>query len=214
MNINVFLKTVKPNKDDILIEPFPSKNNYGGQIQCKTGINIVKYGESSLRRNFIYSNVHYPLNNVHIFGVIPTEYIQSTITKACSIANTISVVLPCKNHYLFTEDFKLIHSGDINTKDQTIFQIWGRGECENELFYRIVNPEIEAPSFAIRRYGIFVGKLVFDTSRLYFNDYFFIRLNDGVDINLILLLFKSIKFDKRVLSKSELISKLNAIIPF
>jgi hypothetical protein len=33
-----------------------------------------------------------------------------------------------------------------------------------------------------------------------------------VDINLILLLFKSIKFDERVLTKYQLIKKLNELI--
>jgi hypothetical protein len=212
MNITVFLKKVKPSNRDILIEPFQSKNNWGEQIRCKSGGDIIKYGESSLKRNFIYSNVHYPLDTVHIFGTVPTEYVQSTITKACNIADTVSFVLPIKNKFKFSNEFELIYSGDINQKEQTLFQIWKRRECEKELFYRIVNPETECSSFAIRRYGIFVGKLIFDTSKLYFNDYFFIKLNDGVDINLILLLFKSIKFDERVLTKYQLIKKLNELI--
>jgi hypothetical protein len=185
---------------------------------------------------------------IHIIGNPPFGR-QSTlaikfIKYASTFASTISFILPKSfkkdsmkkyfplNYHLLVEEdlpensflvnniqhdvpcvFQIWKSQDINRPTQTILEPLGYK------FINKINKDNIEPTFAIRRVGVYAGKVSSDINDKNIQSHYFIKINDNLDIKKIQILesLNSIKFSEnntvgpRSISKQEFISKYNLV---
>lgn len=163
---------------------------------------------------------------------------QQFIQKSCEFADVIAFILPKsfkKERFkqFFPLSYHLTYQSNIpynsfliDNKEYDvpcIFQIWEKRDNERKLvktehskYFTFVNKD-ENPHFAIRRIGVYAGKLSQSAEDKSHNSHYYVKVNKGVNRRAFVDAYNSIEFkhDNTVgpksISKPELIKKVNGI---
>lgn len=185
------------------------------------------------------------ITNIHIIGNPPfgrqSSLARKFIKKSSDLATTISFILPksfkkpcyqksfpLNYHLLFQKDIPS-NSFTINDSDidvPCVFQIWKKSECDREkykqpipLFYSFVKKD-NSPDIAIRRVGVYAGKIFKKTNDKNIQTHYFIKLNRPISLSvdkIVTIFSKNALFDvnntvgARSISKGEVIVQLNKV---
>lgn len=181
---------------------------------------------------------------IHVIGNPPfgrqSCLVKKFIKLCCTFATTISFILPKsfkKESFqrTFSLYFHKVYECDIPSDSFTIenkihdvpcvFQIWKKKSTMRMLpvlqepKWFIFCKKEDEPDFALRRVGVYAGKLVESgISNISSQSHYFIKINGNITKQQFVIYYKKIKFDHnntvgpRSISKTEFISKINSLM--
>lgn len=182
-------------------------------------------------------------NKIHIIGNPPfgrqSSKAKKFIEKCCKFSDTISFILPKsfkKTSFskVFNEYFHNIHTSDleenafqINEKEYNvpcIFQIWEKKSIKRESskrdepkHFRFVK-KTDEHNISVRRVGVNTCNCDTNTENKSVQSHYFIRLNEGIDVDDFIDKFNQLSFDEKnntvgskSISKQELIEHTNKL---
>ena len=196
--------------------------------------------------SFDYDSIYNIYHNIHVIGNPPFGRQSSTaikfIKQSALFANSISFILPKsfkKNSMkkYFPLNFHLIHQIDLPLDSFTIkgkphsvpciFQIWQKKNITRPIPTKLIPNKFsfvkksEAPHFAVRRVGVYAGKIFSDYETRSEQSHYFIRFDDDANLfdSELLFLLDNIDYKSknntvgpRSISKQELIKEFNSVL--
>ena len=196
--------------------------------------------------SFDYDSIYNTYHNIHIIGNPPFGRQSSTaikfIKQSALFANSISFILPKsfkKNSMkkYFPLNFHLIYQTElpldsfiIDDKPHSVpcvFQIWQKKNFNRSIPSKLTPKNFlfvkksDSPHFAVRRVGVYAGKIYSDYETRSEQSHYFIRFNDDAylfDSELLFLLdnidykSKNNTVGPRSISKQELIKEFNSLL--
>ena len=196
--------------------------------------------------SFDYDSIYNIYHNIHIIGNPPFGRQSSTaikfIKQSALFANSISFILPKsfkKNSMkkYFPLNFHLIYQTElpvdsfiIDDKPHSVpcvFQIWQKKNFNRSIPSKLTPKNFlfvkksDSPHFAVRRVGVYAGKIYSDYETRSEQSHYFIRFNDDAylfDSELLFLLdnidykSKNNTVGPRSISKQELIKEFNSLL--
>lgn len=227
-------------KKDLIIEPSAGKGAFVNKIKkiCDNFyfLDIDPKSEKVYKSDFLKFDKNLKsFNKIHILGNPPFNKLNLFIKKACSLADSVSFILPLSfrkdsKKKLFPLNFFCILDEILPKKNfffdnkvvsvPTVFQIWKKKKnfrkplpiLKPEKFFFVKKED--NPELSIRRVGYYAGDISLDTQNKSKSSHYFLKL---LNINKFdfLKIYKSISFDEnntvgpRSISKQELILKIN-----
>jgi len=236
--VSEFKRIVKPQRHDVIIEPSAGGGVF---IEPLHSLDNVKYfydiepeHKDVIKQDFLDFDWTAP---AHIIGNPPFGRQSSLaiqfIKKAAKFALSISFILPksfkkesMQKH--FPLNFHLVHEEDVPDKSfvvqgkehdvPCVFQIWIKKDEPRKVQEKLEPrgfsfvKKSENPDIAIRRVGVYAGKVFEETQDKSEQSHYFIKLDDIEDIRK----FKDIKYEHnntvgpRSISKQELTARLSS----
>lgn len=236
--VKTFKRVVKPKQTDVIIEPSAGNGVFIEPLKmvenAKYFYDIEPEHKDVIKQDFLSFKWTEP-EPAHIIGNPPFGRQSSLaikfIKKSAEFASSISFILPksfkkesMQKH--FPLNFHLVHEEDVPDKSflvegkehdvPCVFQIWIKKNEQRRIpqkleptGFRFVKKS-ENPDIAIRRVGVYAGKVFEETQDKSEQSHYFIKLDDIEDIRK----FKDIKYEHnntvgpRSISKQEIISKI------
>ena len=196
--------------------------------------------------SFDYDSIYNTYHNIHIIGNPPFGRQSSTaikfIKQSALFANSISFILPKsfkKNSMkkYFPLNFHLIYQTElpvdsfiIDDKPHSVpcvFQIWQKKNFNRSIPSKLTPKNFsfvkksDSPHFAVRRVGVYAGKIYSDYETRSEQSHYFIRFDDDANLfdSELLFLLDNIDYKSknntvgpRSISKQELIKEFNSLL--
>ena len=242
--IKLFMDHIDPKPGDVIIEPSAGSGSFSLHLQGEVyAFDIKSRHNSIIEKDFLtlpssdwfqdtIINKNVP---IHVIGNPPfgrQSCLAKKFIKLCStFSSSISFILPKsfkKDSFqvAFPPHFHKVYESDVPAGSFTIADKIHDVPC---VFQRILPLKQEpngfvfckkedGPDFALRRVGVYAGKLVSNFSDVSPQSHYFIKINKGITKQQFVLCYDRISFDHnntvgpRSISTKEFIAKINSAI--